>query len=82
MTVQFINSDEAMQYLTKIADPITRALTSHVVMQLYRYSLANQPPASDVDLLFVVQAVCKAMSLQDVLRAILSGNIEEWPEPV
>lgn len=77
------NCDEALRFIDRIADPITRTFVNMVFVHLVKkvHFEKRDLPQTDVDMLFLVTALADFFSEHDVLARTLAGEkVGAWFE--
>jgi hypothetical protein len=73
---QLVNCDEALRYIERIPNPITRSLVNMAFVSVVRrVSLEKRDaPCGDFDMLFFVTALNDSLSEHDVIARTLEGE--------
>jgi hypothetical protein len=70
------SSEEAARFIERIADPVTKSLVNlafvHLVKKAHLHN--SDPPAGDVDMLFVVKGLAELFSEREVIARTLEGE--------
>lgn len=72
---------EAQKALDEVSDKKTRDLAGAFLTVLYRESIADNHPRSDLDYEFLVRVLVKFCEKHELIRSILAGgDVGAWPE--
>jgi hypothetical protein len=76
MTGTLINTDEAVRFIERIEDPVTRNLVNMAFVHLVKRVHLDQRdrPAADLDMLFIVTALKDLFAEHGVLARTLEGE--------
>lgn len=78
-----LHCDEALQFIDRIQDPVTKSLVNMAFVHLVKKVHIEQShlPARDLDMLYLVTALAEFFSEHDVLSRTLEGEkVGAWFE--